>query len=112
MKLKIVLALYWVACYTATHTPIEIPPEVQYRFTDTVAHLGMYGLLGMLFAAALPQVDWRKGAAILAVYGAFDELTQLLVNRNCTLSDWAADAVGAVLGLWLVTYARRRRARS
>lgn len=115
MKLKVALAVYWLACYTATHTPIEIPPPIQYRFTDTVAHLGMYGLLGMLFALALPRVDWRKGAAILAAYGAFDELTQLLVNRNCTFSDWAADAVGATLGLWVVTYARNarlRRARS
>lgn len=109
MKLKIALALYWVACYTATHTPIEIPPPIQYRFTDTVAHFGMYGLLGLLFALALPHVDWRKGAAILAAYGAFDELTQLLVNRNCTFSDWAADAAGGALGLWIAKLLISRR---
>jgi VanZ family protein len=39
---------------------------------------------------------------VLACYGAFDELTQLLVNRNADVMDWLADIAGSALGLGIV----------
>jgi VanZ family protein len=46
-------------------------------------------------------------------YGAFDELTQPLVNRFCEWNDWLADSVGicaAVLMIGLFRMLRRPRA--
>ena len=52
---------------------------------------------------------------VAAMYGAFDELTQLLVpRRTADLRDWAADVVGATLGVaafligWRLVYGRAR----
>ena len=39
-----------------------------------------------------------KIVSLLAVVGAFDEITQPLVGRDCELLDWCADVVGAVVG--------------
>ena len=59
-------------------------------------------------------LGWRQLCAVWALivlYGAVDEVTQIPVGRNANLSDWLADAAGATVGLaifqiWNVSVAR------
>jgi VanZ family protein len=48
---------------------------------------------------------WSRTAGTVfvavAAYGGLDELTQPLTNRTCDPWDFAADVVGAALGLFL-----------
>jgi VanZ family protein len=39
--------------------------------------------------------------AIVAIYGAFDEMTQPLFGRNCDWHDWSADLQGGLVGALL-----------
>ena len=55
-----------------------------------------------LNAALRRRFSWRTAVAIvalLAAFGAFDELTQPLVGRDCDMLDWCADVTGTLLGL-------------
>lgn len=45
--------------------------------------------------------------AVLAVYAAIDELTQIPVGRTGSVNDWLADVVGAAIGLVLFAVFRR-----
>jgi VanZ family protein len=42
----------------------------------------------------------------VAVYGAFDELTQIPVGRHADVADWFADVAGSVIGLALFAMVR------
>ena len=46
--------------------------------------------------------------AIIAAYGAIDELTQGFVGRDTSLLDWASDVCGAVAALVMLFVLRRR----
>ena len=37
--------------------------------------------------------------ALLASYGAFDEVTQPIVGRDCDFWDWVADMAGILVGI-------------
>jgi VanZ family protein len=119
--LTVVTALYWLAMFTGTHMPH--PPRItESGGADKWMHFGAYLGLAMLVSAVLVA---RRGAsgtlaisiikivAVLAAVGAFDEISQPLVGRDCEFLDWCADVAGAlvgssaVLGLALM---RRRRA--
>lgn len=104
---------YWLAIFTATH----LPPSSQamrlaFRLPDWLLHAGAYAGLGALVAwAASARPSARLLAiwfAILLAYGVFDERSQPLVGRSCELSDWLADAIGALAGLTVVGMWRRR----
>ena len=93
----------WLAALVATHVPAEQVPEV--RFSDWTLHALGYLALGSAFwltlwahgAGRWKRVMWVLGAMI--VYAALDEITQPLVNRVASLTDWVADAAGAVIAL-------------
>jgi VanZ family protein len=81
------------------------------------AHVGVYGVLAVLFARALrtPASGWRLAAPwLLAVaYGALDEWHQTQVpSRSGSAGDVGFDAVGAAVGVvaWVILV--RSRARS
>ena len=92
------------------------------RGADKWMHFGAYLGLAMLFSAVsitrrpasgLLVVKIVKIVALLATIGAFDEITQPLVGRDCELLDWCADVAGALVGSTTVlalALARRRRA--
>lgn len=116
------LAVYWGVLFIATHIPLA--REISVPGGDKTIHFVSYGLLAMwlcsvwLIKAPAPTIlsGITTGAVawiITALYGAFDELTQPLVNRVCDLGDWYADIIGAAFGSLLVTgmclLARRRR---
>ena len=110
---KFALALFWLALFAATHVPPTtgfLPPQG----SDKFAHFAAYAMLALLFATT-----WQLAAGVLtsrhlalvwlavAFYGAFDEVTQILVGRYCNVGDWTADALGAAAGLLLFVWLRR-----
>ena len=73
-------------------------------------HLLAYFVLGALTAGLIKKAAnpyWL--AAFVAAYGGVMELGQLLVpGRNASLENFGASAVGAVAGVWLLSFAVRR----
>jgi VanZ family protein len=101
---QIALVCYWLALYTVTHIPMQ-RPELQGGKTDKLVHLAAFAVLGALLA-----ITWQLSAGRLTtrsffwvwftvtLYAAFEELTQPLVGRTCSVWDWLADTLGAALG--------------
>lgn len=111
-------AVALAGAFTGTHLPPrEIPVGIG---SDKVAHAVGYFVLGTLLwialrARALPRtrrIGWTLGG--LAVYAAFDELTQPLFSRHASLADALADvagvlsAVGACEAVTAILASRRR----
>lgn len=103
-----VLAIYWLAVFTATHWPYhenEPPPLI--RIWDKAAHFVAYAGLGLILACVLPggKRPWLgkyvAALAVLAIYGALDEWSQAFVGRDPDVYDWLADMAGASCGLVL-----------
>ena len=104
---------YWLVLLVATHLPSEFP-LVPSDGTDKLVHFGAFAVLGGLFAATW---EWSTGRLtarhlfvawiVLALYAAFDEVTQPLFGRSRSLGDWLADAIGIVTGLLLFLVWRR-----
>ena len=99
--------VYWCGMYVLTHTPVVIPVKT---VTDKSAHVIAYASLAIALFISL-KLSRRKPAAqtailvlaILLVYGALDELTQIPVGRTCDIIDWYADAAGAALACVVMT---------
>jgi len=89
----------------ATLTPVEKLPTVS--GSDKVYHLISFAILTLPIAIIRPRAIWIILSLSIA-YGGAIELLQPLVNRNCEMVDFLADAFGAILGV-LVTRALRAR---
>ncbi|MDA9823783.1 VanZ family protein [Paracoccaceae bacterium] len=89
----------------ATLTPVEKLPTV--TGSDKVYHLISFAILTLPIAIIRPRAIWIILSLSIAFGGAI-ELLQPLVNRNCEMADFLADAFGAILGV-LVTRALRAR---
>ena len=84
---------------------------------DKVAHLALYGVLGILSTHAMLPAPRRPGArALVAVilgvslFGAVDELHQgLIPGRTPDVRDWLADTAGAAAASVLTAAALARR---
>jgi VanZ family protein len=102
----IVLVLYWLTMFTATHVP-RAPQPLPPGFTDKWQHYVAYSGLGFLLAAwwrLRRPLTFRAGIrlfAIAALYGALDEMTQPFFGRDAELLDWRSDLIGALSGLVL-----------
>ena len=115
--LWVVTCSYWAGLFTLTHTPApKLPPTPgSDKVKHFVAYLTLSVLVGVTFWVTYPRRRRRIPLIVLAVgvaYGAFDELTQPLVNRAAEWGDWLADAGGAATAaalLWLIRRAARRR---
>jgi VanZ family protein len=100
----LLVAGYWLALFVATHLP-RIPAALTMPGADKWQHLAAYAILALLLAArqSLWQpLNWKslcRIAAIVAIYGVVDELTQIPVGRHADVRDWYADVVGCTLGL-------------
>jgi hypothetical protein len=97
---------YWLALAASTHWPasnrlLGLGPY------DKPIHLAAYLILAVLLcanAALRRPLAWRHYVtiwAMLAAYGALDEITQIPVGRIASVGDWIADMVGALLGVGL-----------
>ena len=103
----VMLCIYWAALFYGTHT--KVPEGLLPGNSDKFIHFWAYAGLAIL----LMSLRVTRGAytwlsvliawCILAIYGVFDELTQLLVKRNAEVFDWIFDVTGAASGLALVT---------
>jgi VanZ family protein len=113
---KMLLMGFVLLLLTATHLPPDsllLPPEE--HNIDKLYHFTAYAILAGLLATA-----WQLSSGILtarhlrwawcavAIFGALDEITQIAVNRDCSIGDWSADATGAVCGLLAFVWLRRR----
>jgi VanZ family protein len=106
------LIVYWIALFVATHLP-HVPSALETRISDKSLHGGSYALLALLLAAwhgMRRKVTWSTALgmlAIIAAYGAFDELTQIPVGRHADILDWRADIVGGIIGIGAYILAQR-----
>jgi VanZ family protein len=114
--LALVLSLYWLMIFAATHLPLRNVRLKHVRYLgnlvldshvlDKVAHVGAFAGLAFLLTwlgKAAGGRRWKLFAGVLglaAAYGIFDETTQALVrDRTPDVLDWLADMVGAWLGI-------------
>jgi len=112
---QILLATYWLALFAATHVPPDVV-KVPGGQVDDVIHFFTYVILAGLLAITwqlsagrltLRHLGWAWIA--LAVYAAFDELTQIPFGRTASWADWFDDVLGAALGLALFGWWSARR---
>ena len=98
--LLVLTAAYWVVLFVMTHLPPKHLPHVP--ASDKLEHFGAYLVLSLMVGATLWQVTPHKRRlipvmvfVIAALYGAFDEFTQIPVGRDAEFLDWVADISGA-----------------
>ena len=106
---SILLGVYWLAIFAATHLPGQSLPSVG---SDKLYHVIAFGGLGLLLSAvmSLRVRDARTHAvlvlSIALLYALLDEWSQQFVaGRHPDVKDFVADACGTLLGLvsfWLV----------
>jgi VanZ family protein len=98
--------LYGVAIFILGSLPSA--PPVAREVSDKVQHCIGFGLLAWLWCRALHRLGpgWRLrwialgGFAVSVALGGALELWQSLLSyRSCDVLDWAADAVGASVGV-------------
>jgi VanZ family protein len=107
---RIVRSRWWlfagwiVVIFGVSSIPDLGPPSVELPWTDKIAHLCEYGILGLLYARAGVHTapTWRRalgGAITGALVGGLDELYQRTIpGRDSSGLDLVADAIGAGLG--------------
>jgi VanZ family protein len=106
---RFTLSIYWLAMFIGSHMPMApIRTESHYdklihfaAFAGLAFFMAFYrGLLGRMTRNAYTTIF-----VIAAIYGIFDELTQMLIaGRTADPFDWLADITGAAAGLivyWL-----------
>jgi VanZ family protein len=99
----IVLGVYWLAIFTATHLPTRALPTVgSDKFYHVVAFAGL-GFLLCWASSLFVRGALRQAVLVLviaALYASFDEWSQRFVaGRHPDVEDFAADMCGAALGL-------------
>ena len=96
----------WLALQvTLTSLPGKAVPIGLPHPLDWAGHFSLYGGLGFLLARVAFFRGWRLRHLVwvgvaLSAWAALDELHQLFIpGRDCEFGDWAADTLGATLGL-------------
>jgi VanZ family protein len=105
------LVVYWIALFIGTTLPVDKIPQI-FNAQDKLEHLFAYFGLGVLvslcfyFQKRLPFLSSRAflfSILVLVLYGAVDELHQLLVpGRYCDFYDWCSDSIGGLIGIGIV----------
>jgi VanZ family protein len=105
-------AAYWLLLFVGTHAPGNVINSGGH--TDKVYHFSAFFGLTILLCGCMANFR-RPGPAMyvaivgmVAAYGVFDELTQMLVpNRTADPLDWLADMSGAILGVLIFSLLQR-----
>ena len=109
--------LYCLLIFIQSSFPAsEHVPE--FDFSDKLLHVGAYAVLGFLLYRAFSAKD--NGATpvrliamsifLTALYGASDEIHQYFVpSRSAELLDFAADAIGGILGVMTAMIIHKNR---
>jgi VanZ family protein len=98
-----------------SHIPVVPFGIMPFRNFDKVVHFAIYCVLGWLTARAWSSGSRITAAALAAIaliscFGAFDEWHQQFIpQRSMELLDWAADTMGAAIGVILALASGRRR---
>jgi len=110
--LLIPLLVYWLILFIGTSLPSDHLSSVL-ELSDKLKHFIAYLILAFLLSLNLYFQEKWKGMAvyysisallICLVYGALDELHQILVpNRSAEFYDWLADTLGSGTGI-LISY--------
>ena len=105
--------LFTAAVLVFTHLPQEtMPSSLQEDGVDKLQHVLAYGVITFLFLISLRTSPTILSAFLLflviSVIGAFDELTQLFMNRSASVTDLLADIVGILTVLSFSTVRRRQ----
>jgi VanZ family protein len=89
-----------------------MPSPLQKDGVDKLQHVLAYGVITFLFLISLRTSPTMLSALLLflavSVIGAFDELTQLFVNRTASVTDLVADIVGILFVLFFSAMRRRQ----
>jgi VanZ family protein len=100
------LAVYWCLLFVGTHLPAKalVDTGVSDKWLHLLSYMGLAFLLACTVTAyRLPRLNaylWM--AAVLLIYGALDELSQIPVpGRHADFDDWLANAKGIASGLIL-----------
>ncbi len=104
-----VLSIYWLALFLGTHLPLSGKGMGDHG--DKLIHFLAFAGLAFLMSVGIGgrHPTWRAYLVVLsacALYGGFDEFSQLFVGRHCDVWDWIADVGGTATGLlayWIVT---------
>ena len=106
VPVRLGLAGYWVSMCVATHVPnppAVVPVQVSDTWLHLVAYLGLAVLLvqGIAVVRSVSRRDAVLLWAVAVVYGALDEVTQMVpaLHRTAEWKDWAADVAGAAIGV-------------
>ncbi len=103
-------AFLWAALlfYLSSLMSVELP-KLGIKFSDLGVHFVAYSVLGYFLAMAFfaPDLKFSRKKMVVAIivgvlYGASDEFHQMFVpGRMATISDWAADSLGVIFGLFI-----------
>lgn len=117
------MVLWALALFTQSSIPGTQIPELELLSHDKIIHCLIYVVFGFTVHRAiryqsrfpfLAEHQYLFTMLIVAVYGATDELHQYFVpTRSCSIFDWLADCLGAVLYLsffWLKSRLKPARA--
>lgn len=106
--------IYLVIAFSMTHTRAGEIDNLQDFLSDYILHAIGYCILGVLSVwVVLTQHGGLTPRRFLAVYLAIliyatiDERTQPWVGRACELTDWLADAFGALIGMMIAVWLNR-----
>ncbi len=105
--IKLPLIIHWITILILTSIPSDSLPTVS--LGDKIEHylaffvLGFFLYLNFLFKnkyKLLKNYPFIFSLLVASLYGAFDELHQLLIpGRSAEFLDWLADFLGAISGI-------------
>ena len=103
--------LFTAAVLVFTHLPQEtMPSPLQKDGVDKLQHVFAYGVITFLLLISFRTSPTMLSALflflVISAIGAFDEITQLFVNRTTSVTDLAANIVGILAALFFFTVRR------
>ena len=99
---KIIRLVAWVLLATAivlTVVPAQLRPVT--GAPSSVEHFAMFFLIGSAFALGYSRSDYSLCGAAIAFAGSLELLQRFVPTRHARLSDFAIDALAAVIGIAL-----------
>jgi VanZ family protein len=106
------LALGWMTLIFLLSSKSDLPVPPLFPLQDKIEHGVAFGILGVLFQRSCKPC-WTPPllnrilviTAMVAAYGAFDEIHQSFVPaRDASLADFAADALGGMVSAILLSF--------
>ena len=105
------LAVYWILIFILTTVPTDIMPQL-FNMQDKIEHMSAYFGLTVLISLTLHFQDRNKNISkyalvitliLVLTYGAVDEIHQIFVpGRDADIFDWLADALGGLIGIFVI----------